>query len=29
MGEVTPLGMEAAAAHTVFAADPTHPIEIG
>jgi len=29
MGEVTRLGMEAAAAHTVFAADPTHPIEIG
>jgi anti-sigma factor RsiW len=29
MGEVTRLGMEAAAAHSVFAADPTHPIEIG
>jgi anti-sigma factor RsiW len=29
MGEVTRLGMEAAAAHTVFAADPAHPIEIG
>jgi len=29
MGEVTRLGMEAAAAHSVFAGDPTHPIEIG
>jgi anti-sigma factor RsiW len=29
MGEVTRLGMEAAAAHNVFAADPAHPIEIG
>ena len=29
MGEVTRLGMEAAAAHTVFAADPAHPIELG
>jgi anti-sigma factor RsiW len=29
MGEVTRLGMEAAAAHSVFATDPTHPIEIG
>jgi anti-sigma factor RsiW len=29
MGEVTRLGMEAAAAHSVFGADPTHPIEIG
>jgi anti-sigma factor RsiW len=29
MGEVTRLGMEAAAAHSVFTADPTHPIEIG
>jgi anti-sigma factor RsiW len=29
MGEVTRLGMEAAAAHSVFAADPTHSIEIG
>jgi anti-sigma factor RsiW len=29
MGEVTRLGMEAAAAHAVFAADPAHSIEIG
>jgi anti-sigma factor RsiW len=29
MGEVTRLGMEAAAAHSVFASDPTNPIEIG
>ena len=29
MGEVTRLGMEAAAAHTVFGADPAHPIELG
>jgi anti-sigma factor RsiW len=29
MGEVTRLGMEAAAAHSVFAADQIHPIEIG
>jgi anti-sigma factor RsiW len=29
MGEVTRLGMEAAAAHSVFATDPSHPIEIG
>jgi anti-sigma factor RsiW len=29
MGEVTRLGMEAAAAHSVFGADPTRPIEIG
>ena len=29
MGEVTRLGMEAAAAHTVFAPDPAHPSEIG
>jgi anti-sigma factor RsiW len=29
MGEVARLGMEAAAAHSVFTADPTRPIEIG
>jgi anti-sigma factor RsiW len=29
MGEVTRLGLEAAAAHSVFASDPTRPIEIG
>jgi len=29
MGEVTRLGMEAAAAHSVFGTDPTRPIEIG
>jgi anti-sigma factor RsiW len=29
MGEVTRLGREAAAAHSVFAADPNRPIEIG
>jgi anti-sigma factor RsiW len=29
LGEVTRLGMEAAAAHSVFAADPIRPIEIG
>ncbi|HEY0183122.1 MAG TPA: anti-sigma factor [Rhodopila sp.] len=29
MGEVTRLGREAAAAHSVFTADPTRPIEIG
>jgi anti-sigma factor RsiW len=29
MGEVTRLGMEAAAAHAVFGADQTRPIEIG
>jgi anti-sigma factor RsiW len=29
MGEVTRLGMEAAAAHSVFAVDPARPIEIG
>jgi anti-sigma factor RsiW len=29
MGEVTRLGLEAALAHSVFAADPTHPVEIG
>jgi anti-sigma factor RsiW len=29
MGEVARLGVEAAAAHSVFAVDPTRPIEIG